>query len=288
MKISFVIVNYNRKREILLTITKTKLLPGFNGHDYEIIVVDNASTDGSAAAIRQLHPDVILIPNEQNIGAPAWNIGFKAASGDYFVILDDDSHIEIGLEGAISYLDKHANVGVLALNIQGGAFQTSDWKHLSRYSGFIGCGAIIRKSLYDSIGGYADWIFLYTNEYEYGMRCMQAGFDIVYYGNCFVTHRTSNINRSSKRLVTFSVRNEMAIVYKYFSKRTRLAYLIRVYLNNLRCISEHGIRSIPWYLSALSEFYKIKRDIPHTPVEPAVEKFYSMDFWSTRRFLGIF
>jgi GT2 family glycosyltransferase len=288
MKVSFVVVNYNRKREILLTITKTELLPGFNRRDHEIIVVDNASIDGSAAAISELHPDVILVANEKNIGVPAWNIGFEVSSGDYFVILDDDSHIELGLDKAITYLDKHENVGILALNIQGGAFQTSDWKHLHHYSGFIGCGAIIRRSLYDLIGGYADWIFLYTNEYEYGMRCMQAGYDIIYYGNCLVSHRTSNINRSSKRLVTYSVRNEMAIVYKYFSKKSRNAYLRRVYLNNLRCISEHGLRSIPWYLTALSEFYKIKKTLPHTPVQPAVEKFYSMDFWSTRRFLGIF
>lgn len=288
MKVSFVIVNYNRKREILLTIAKTKLLPGFNWNNYEIIVVDNASTDGSSEAIAALHPEVTLITNEKNEGAPAWNAGFEIASGEYFVILDDDSHIDIGLDNAIAYLDTHPNVGVLALNIQGGAFQTSNWKHLRRYAGFIGCGAIIRKTLYDRIGGYADWIFLYSNEYEYGIRCMEAGYDIVYFGHCFVTHRTSKINRSSKRLVVFSVRNELAIVYKYFSKENRWLYLMRVYLNNLRCVGEHGLQSVVWYAKGLIEFYKIRRQLIHTPVQPEVEQFYSSDFWSTRRFLGIF
>ncbi|MDB5111951.1 MAG: glycosyltransferase [Mucilaginibacter sp.] len=288
MKASFVIVNYNRKDEILLTISKTKALPDFNTADYEIIVVDNASTDGSANAIKNQHPDILLVENEINLGAPAWNIGFEKAKGDYFIILDDDSQVDFGLDKALTYLDQHQDVGVLALNITGGAFETGHWKNLSQYAGFIGCGAIIRKALFDKIGGYASWIFLYTNEYEYGIRCMEAGYKIRYFADCHVTHRTSNINRTSKRLITYSVRNEMAIIYKYFNKKHRTLFLTRVYLNNLRCVFNYGIRSLPWYCTALIEFLKLKKELKHTPVKLEVENFYSKDFWSTRRFLGIF
>lgn len=286
MKASFVIVNYNRKNELLSTVAATKRLIG-SSNDYEIIVIDNASTDGSSIAVRQAYPDVILIENIINTGAPAWNLGFEIARGEYFIILDDDSQIDSGLDKALNYLDTHTGVGVLALNIVGGAFQTGNWQHLKDYAGFIGCGAIIRKALYEKIGGYADWIFLYTNEYEYGIRCMEAGYRIVYFAHCYVTHRTSAINRTSKRLVTYSVRNEMAIVYKYFNKKHRRIFLTRVYLNNLRCVYEHGLKSLPWYYTALMEFMRLKKQLSHTPVKNEVEQFYSRDFWSTRKFLGL-
>lgn len=288
MKISFIIVNYNRKDELAITITKTQALLENYPDNYEVIVVDNASQDGSAALVKSLFPQVILIENQENTGAPAWNLGFEIAKGKYFIILDDDSHLESGLESAISYLDKNPDVGILALNITGGAFNTAHWNNLSQYSGFIGCGAIIRKAVYEKIGGYANWIFLYTNEYEYGIRCLEAGYKILYFADCHVVHRTSSINRTSKRLVTFSVRNEMAIIYKYFNKEHRTLFLWRVYLNNLRCVFQYGFSSVPWYFSALKEFLKLRKKLEHTPVSVEVEEFYSRDFWSTRRFLGIF
>lgn len=282
MKASFVIINYNRKDEVLVTLAKTKDIINSNFKDFEIIVVDNASSDGSAAAIKMLFPDIILIENKVNVGVPAWNAGFERAKGKYFIVLDDDSHVDSGLEEALSYLDQNPTIGVLALNITGGAFETGHWINFSQYAGFIGCGAIIRKELYDKIGGYADWIFVYTHEYEYGIRCLNAGYKIIYFSDCHVTHRTSSINRTKKRLITFSTINEMAIVYKYFSKTQRVRYTSRIFVNHLKGIFEHGIVTLPWYFSALREFFKLKKKLKHTPVKKEVEDFYSKELWSTQ------
>jgi GT2 family glycosyltransferase len=284
MKASFVIVNYNRKDEILLTILKTKELVKHNASNYEIVVVDNASTDGSADAIKVQYPDVVLIENPVNTGAPAWNLGFQKAQGQYFIILDDDSHIESGLEDAIRYLDENSKVGILALNISGGAYQTKHWHNLEEKVGFIGCGAIFRKELYDKIGGYADWIFLYSNEWDLGIRAIEAGYKVIYFEKCKVTHRASIINRTSKRLIVYTVRNEMGIVYKHFSKDTRDAYARRVFFNNLKGVKKYGLPSIGWYWSALKEFNKMKHELPHTPVKKEVEDLYIKKFWSTKPF----
>src|SRR4051812_6064918 len=127
MRASFVIVNYNRKDEILTTILKSREKTRHASTDFEIIIVDNASTDGSSPAIKATYDDVIVIDNEVNSGVAAWNIGFAKARGEYLVILDDDSHIESGLDEALEYLDRNKEVGILALNISGGAHQTSDW-----------------------------------------------------------------------------------------------------------------------------------------------------------------
>ncbi|MDQ6812387.1 MAG: glycosyltransferase [Bacteroidota bacterium] len=287
IRASFVIVNYNRKDELLITITKTKDISKTAAGTFEIVVVDNASNDGSAEAVKAYHPDVVLIENKVNTGAPGWNLGFEKANGAYFIILDDDSHMESGLEDALEFLDVNPDVGVVACNIKGGMFGTSDWEDLGDTIGFIGCGAFFRKKVYDEIGGYADWIFLYNNEWDLGMRVLQAGYKLKYFAKCHVTHRASPLNRTTKRLKVFSIRNEMAVVYKYYNKDQRNLYLFRVYMNNLKEIKRLGLSSIPWFYEALKEFFKLIKTLPYTPVSKELERMYTKKYWPARPFLGL-
>ncbi len=83
------ILSFNRREELRNTLTKV-----FE-QDYkniEIIVVDNASSDGSSEMVKNEFPDVQLIQLEENIGIAGWNEGFKAAKGVYVLVLDDDSY----------------------------------------------------------------------------------------------------------------------------------------------------------------------------------------------------
>jgi GT2 family glycosyltransferase len=287
MKISFVILNFNREKEVLITLSETFALMSART-DYEIIVIDNASTDNSVQSITAQFPSVKLIERNKNIGVAGWNDGFEAATGAYMVVLDDDSNIESGLDKAVSWLDARPDVGILALNITGGAFQTSDRKNLSENTDFIGCGAIIRKELYNQIGGFAEWLFIYTHEWEYSLRCLNAGYKIVYFENCHVKHRTSALNRTPKRLKVFSTRNELAIVYKYFSANTRTKYMVRVMLNNIKGVYKYGLHTIPWFYQAYREFKKIKNSLVHTPVSKEVEEFSGKNIGSTKPFLNIY
>ena len=286
MKVSFVILNYNREKELLITIGKTlELMAGKS--NYEIIVVDNASTDNSVVSVSNTYPEVRLISRSKNIGIAGWNDGFELAKGEYLVVLDDDSNIVSGLDEALAVLDADPKIGILALNVTGGAFPTDYLVHMEDNIDFIGCGAIIRKALYEQIGGFAEWLFIYTHEWEYAIRCLDAGYSIRYFAHCYVDHRTSVINRSSKRLKVFSVRNEMAIVYKFFDKKDRSKYVTRVYLNNLKSLRRLGPAALPWFYQALVEFMKLRKELVHTPVRREVQDFYSKSCWSTRRFLKI-
>jgi len=85
------ILSYNRKDELRNTLTKVF------AQDYkniEVIVVDNASSDGSSEMVKNEFPSVQLIQMEKNIGIAGWNEGFKIAKGDYVLVLDDDSYPE--------------------------------------------------------------------------------------------------------------------------------------------------------------------------------------------------
>jgi len=281
MKASFVIVNYNRKDELLLTLSKTRELIRESESDFEIVVVDNASTDNSAEEVKLKFSEVLLIQNEINAGAPAWNIGFEKAGGDYFIILDDDSHIEYGLDDALKFLDENEKVGILALNIVGGAYQTIEWADMSERAGFIGCGAIFRKSVYDKIGGYPEWMFLYSNEWDLGLRTLLSGYKIIHFKKCQVRHRASTVNRTSKRLIVFSVKHELALIYKYYSRK-RWKYLFRIFINNLKRVKGDGLIAASYVIKGGIKFLKMRKNIKCTPVPADVQNFFTKKFASTQ------
>lgn len=287
-KVSFVILSYNRCVEVLYTIDKLKEYRKNVDFNYEIIVVDNASVDDTSEQIKKLHRDIILVRIDKNNGIAGWNEGFKVAKSEYFFVLDDDSHIHSGLVESIAYMDNHPETGILAMetmdeNLQMDIFLNLDdaWKDGDKVAGFIGCGAMIRKKLYDKIGGYADWIYLYTHEFEYGIRCLQAGYDITFFGKGIVIHRVSKINRLPKRMRIFATRNEMAIISKYFAK-DKTKYLLRVLFNNLKFIKREGVLSAYYVLSGAFEFLKIRRKIGSAPVSTEVQDFYQKNFWATK------
>jgi GT2 family glycosyltransferase len=282
MRASFVIVNYNRKVELLFTISQTKELIK-NNPDYEFVIIDNASVDGSAAAVKAAYPDVVLIENPVNTGAPAWNLGFEQAKGDYFIILDDDSHIDFGLQEALDYMDQHADIGILALNVVSGPYTSEGWKLRDgeQIVGFIGCGAIFRKSTYKKVGGYADWMFLYVNEWDLGLRVVDAGCKVRYFAGCQVTHRASAVNRTSKRLRVFVTRHELSIVYKYMAEG-RNRYLWRVALNNLKGVRQLHFKETWYNILGMIEFLKNRRSLTYTPISADTQRLFLGQFEATR------
>ena len=127
MKISFIILNWNHKqllKECVLSIINTAA-----NITHEIIVVDNASIDGSRALIKDKFPDIILIENEVNLGyAKAVNQGGRIAKGEFLFLLNNDIRL---LEGAIhsliSFLYRNSSAGAAApsLYYPDGRFQVS-------------------------------------------------------------------------------------------------------------------------------------------------------------------
>lgn len=114
--ISIIIVSYNTK-DLLVSCLLSLISAQTNNDRWEVIVVDNASSDGSVEALNNLRPtiyDLRTIRNETNVGfAKANNQGIKEAKGKYILLLNSDT--EVG-EGSIQlvhqYMEKHTNVGV--------------------------------------------------------------------------------------------------------------------------------------------------------------------------------
>lgn len=286
--VSAVILAYNRCAEVLKTISYLKKTKESFPYPLEIVVVDNGSVDDTSRQVAASHRDVVLVTKPVNNGIAGWNAGFAVAKGKYFLVLDDDSHVHTGLAEAVSYLEQHPDVGILAMQIKDegkldvlAPVPEDAWKDEDELVGFIGCGAMIRKEVFDQIGGYAEWIYMYTHEFEYGMRCLNAGFKIVFFGHCVVVHRTSHLNRSYKRLRMYAVRNEMAIIYKYFRDK-RFKYMMRTFINNLKFIKKEGFMSGWYIILGFVKFLQLSRVLPYSPVSRQIQDFYSRSFWSAK------
>ena len=113
--VSIVVVNYNGKellKQCLLTLSKTDY------PNYEVVVVDNASTDGSLTEIRNSFgsdPKIKVVENNQNVGhAEGCNIGAKNTQGRYIVFLDSDTEFNARnwLRELVKLMEKDDSVGL--------------------------------------------------------------------------------------------------------------------------------------------------------------------------------
>lgn len=121
MKLSVVIVNYNVK--YFLENCLNSVFVASRNLDVEIIVVDNASLDGSDTMVRQKYPTVNYIYLENNIGfSKANNVGIKASSGEFILLLNPDTVVqENSFSSCVSYLEKHPEVGGLGVKMIDGS-----------------------------------------------------------------------------------------------------------------------------------------------------------------------
>ena len=110
MKLSIIILNFNTKALLtqVLDSIETK-------NTIEIIVVDNASTDGSVEFLARHYPNVKIIKNPVNNGFAAGNnLGIKASSGKYLLLLNSDTQAKPNsLDKCLNFLDRHPQIGIL-------------------------------------------------------------------------------------------------------------------------------------------------------------------------------
>lgn len=136
MKISAIIVNFNTQK--LLKACLRSIFAKTQGLKFEVIVVDNASNDGSQKMVKKDFPRVLLLENEKNLGFAAGNnLGLKKAKGEYFLLLNSDTQlVENSLLKMVEVMEKNPKVGIASCQLVGkrGEIQPSGgfFPHLSR------------------------------------------------------------------------------------------------------------------------------------------------------------
>jgi GT2 family glycosyltransferase len=218
--ISVIILTRNRPQVLLNTLQK--LQPMVDGST-EVIVVDNASENPVEGDVRSF--PVHIVRTARNMGVAGWNAGMKVATGKYFLLLDDDAYPNNAVfEGIRRRFEADRTIGALALHISHPATGVSEnnlrferlLKKDDRDFLFIGCGVALRREVFETIGGFADPLFIYWHEMEYGVRLLAAGYSIQIAPELTVYHLQSQQGRLSQSRLFYEVRNMLWIARKYF------------------------------------------------------------------------
>jgi GT2 family glycosyltransferase len=186
--VSAVFVSYNRRDALRESLCRMRDESGYP--QLELIVVDNASSDGTPDMLRADYPDVRLIESGGNLGAPAWNQGFRVAQGKYVLILDDDAYLKPGaLEQAVRAA-READAGLVSFTIVSSydeSYRFND-EYRTGLLSFWGCAALVSQAALDELGGYDPNIFIWANELELTMRLLDRGYAHLYLPEAVAVH----------------------------------------------------------------------------------------------------
>jgi N-acetylglucosaminyl-diphospho-decaprenol L-rhamnosyltransferase len=218
--VSAVVVTYNAAQWI------ARSLESLRGAVGELIVVDNGSTDATVELVREKFPEALVIEQENRGFGAGNNVGMRAASGRYFVLLNPDAWLTEGaLAALVAFADEHpeaAVVGPRLLNPDGSLQRSvrgypSPWRIATEYfflrklaprsrtlNAFFGAnfdhesvreaeflgGAclLVRRDAVDSVGGFDEDFFLMSEEVDWCYRFRQAGWKVLFYPGAEVVH----------------------------------------------------------------------------------------------------
>jgi GT2 family glycosyltransferase len=235
-----VVVNWNRKQLLCACLASVARQAGV---EFETIVVDNGSTDGSPE-LAEMEFGARVIRNAENRGfCAANNQGIAVARGDFIALLNNDAEAEPGWLAALHRVcGARADVGMAASKVlvwedprridKAGHLIFPDGQNRGRGSGALdqgqydreeevlwpdGCAAMYRKSMLDQIGGFDEDFFAYGDDAELGLRARIAGWRCVYTPQAVVRHhRGSTMGKGSRRRLELIERNRVLLAVKLF------------------------------------------------------------------------
>ena len=247
IKLSIIIVNWN-------TADLLKRCLGSLTQNYEVIVVDNGSTDGSVDYINGLKIKTIL--NKENLGfAKGNNIGIRQAKGEYVMLLNSDTVVKQGaIEKLVGFLDEYPDfsiVGPRLLN-QDNTFQANcGWfpglwvvflmlfkEHFGgsdsvRFSPvksqavdwLMGAAFVTRREVFDKTGGLDEEIFMYMEEVEWFYRTRKLGFKTYFLKEAEIIHLGRGSSKSGRKEPIINIYKGILHFYKKHRSGTEVIVL---------------------------------------------------------------
>jgi GT2 family glycosyltransferase len=203
-RVSVVVITHNRVDELLRSLGRLTRL----AERPRIVLVDNASTDGTVHAVLQTFPDVDVIALPDNRGSAARNVGVAAVDTPYVAFSDDDSWWAAGsLSRATDILDADPRLAVVNGHILVGEEQRDDpvcldmaQSPLPARAGqpghplmsFVACAVVIRRTAFQQVGGYLPELMVGGEEEVLGWDLAAAGWTMSYIPEIVVHHHPSS------------------------------------------------------------------------------------------------
>jgi GT2 family glycosyltransferase len=264
LDLTIIIVNWNTRQMLAdcLQAVDTTL----NNLAYEIIVVDNGSTDGSQAMLGQQFPHVHLVQNYENVGfAKANNQGLTLSRGRYALLLNSDAFVAAGaIQTLVRLADTEARAGILGAQLLNpdGSFQASHtpfpdfWQEFLILSGIgrllfgswypsrgpeeekgpqmidyvEGACLLVRREAFEEVGGLDEEYFMYAEEVDWCYTMRENGWQVWYHPDAKVIHigGGSSQNRRPQRESDL-YRSRVRLFRKYHGNRATLLLKLQIY-----------------------------------------------------------
>ncbi len=243
--ISVVVLNYNGKKFLDGCLSS---LDRQTYRDFEVILVDNGSSDGSVAYVRKWYPSVILVETGKNLGfAGGTNAGIRVARGEFIFTLNNDTitdpHLleeivrpmqldpSVGMCAAkMIFPDGRINSTGICISLSGAAWdQGIDEPDHGQYDvteevfGPCAGAALYRSSMLDEIGLFDEDFFLYMEDVDLAFRARLSGWTCIFVPTARVVHihrGTAGFNTDIS--IYYGNRNLIWYVIKNFPSRTLL------------------------------------------------------------------
>ncbi len=280
MDLSVIIVSYNTKD--LLRQTIQSVIDTTHKIDYEIIVSDNDSSDGSPLMVEEEFKGVRLIRTGANLGfSKGNNIAIKEAKGRYILLLNSDTVVKGNcLDKCLGYMDKHNDIGALGCKIllpsgdldhackrgfptpeaslyymlgmdkrypankKYGAYRASHLgqDEVGELDALMGAFMILPRHVIDEVGDLDETFFMYGEDLDWCYRIKEAGYKIIYYPKAYIVHHKGASSKKKRVKTIYEFHRAMILFY---NKHYRKKYNIMV---TLAVYFGVGVRMIMTYI----------------------------------------
>lgn len=241
---SIIALNYNAKDYLVRCLNSLKKI-NYPKNRYQIVLVDNASTDGSLELARRKVKGISIIKNKKNVGfSRGNNVALRSLKADYYVLLNPDTYVDKNwLINMVKVSESDKSIGLCSskilsddghkINYAGGLvnFMGFAWPRgfnqagAKRFGGIeetafaSGASLLIRKSVLEDIGLLDEDYFMYHEDIDYSWRARLFGYKVLYVPNSVAYHKYEG-----------SVRGEMGRVRKFYHlEKNRVETLIKNY-----------------------------------------------------------
>jgi GT2 family glycosyltransferase len=249
MDVSVVIVSYNSADVIVPCINSVLRQKGVT---FEIIVVDNASTDNSLEVLKKTAFPGKLVPSDENLGyGRGCNLGFRSAKGRFILISNPDIELrsDDALRRMVNFMESHPECGLMGPSV------AHDGKELVPhydYPGEIHPGHMIKDlpgeiawisgscmmipyAVYKNVGGFDEDYFLYAEETDLALRIRRQGLVVLWYRDVPVDHigGVSSATLPSREVRLRRQRGKQVFYKKHYTK-DQIEFIVRKKIGNAR------------------------------------------------------
>lgn len=252
-RVVVVVLNWNGREDTLECLASVSQI---NYPNYEVVIVDNGSTDDSVGAIAKRFPDMKILQTGINLGyAGGNNVGMRWAldhNADYIFVLNNDTIVDkdvlsnlvvsgqldrrIGLLGPTNYYYSKPRTiwatGAMLRNpfgeggyeILGDGDSDSSWKIAMQVDAIVGSAMLIRRDVVNTIGFFDERFFLCWEEFDFSARARKSGFKCLFIPAARIWHKVGSAfgGNVSPLRTYYNVRNELLWAKKHLPQSARV------------------------------------------------------------------